>query len=751
MPKISSRGPAFGRKRKAPAKQPTAGIRTSKRLQKEEMRVAALASASSTTNVSELQLCCSYCTRNGLGDISAYVIIESINRDELRHILHNMNNSACNSCELLGGAIRMTDLLPDREGIGSGDLNSFAPFKMTTYKGKLVISDSHKSYDSVLLDTNHGDNPITIPESIDFAAPIAWLEHCKRNHEKGCGQRDVALRHLTPIDVILVDVNRDCLTMSTTASTYFALSYVWGGTEIAKTTMNSQAAFRQPGSLKDGLTLPKTISDAMLLTKKMGVGYLWVDCLCVVQDSPNKHQEIGNMDIVYSQAELTIVAANGMDADSGLPGVRPKTRRETVASKIQGPYFLKRQMPVDKPSIFDQTTYSTRGWTFQELTLSKRVLLVTNNQLVFHCDTTRCSESQSGEESHRNGEVGAGIIDLRNKKSSTRSNISILQSYFAMVTEYCKKRLSYQADIENAFAGLASILQEWCGETPVIHGMLSSLFGHSMMWFFDTHQHLFSAYSLTERGKRRDGFPSWSWTGWIACYSNLNSDSNPELPVQSLIDNVEITIYSERYISSESLSIADKSFMREGAVGTGQQIQVNLEPTQYNSSVGCSSTLAFDGERTEWKNFAVKGTTAHNATFAFARSGKTLECGFLSVAPEAEICHEIYESATDPLSEADCGWSLVRLYHLRMAKEAQFEGLQFTFERIEKNSEGLESGFAERFQERLQATDLLFVLLIRRNGQHWERIGSGVMFQKDWPSTSKRAKVRAYRERIVLV
>lgn len=58
--------------------------------------------------------------------------------------------------------------------------------------------------------------------------------------------------------------------------------------------------------------LPATIRDAMNFTKGVGVRYLWVDSLCLVQDN---HEELSQccrlMATVYREAEFTIVAAAG--------------------------------------------------------------------------------------------------------------------------------------------------------------------------------------------------------------------------------------------------------------------------------------------------------------------------------------------------------------------------------------------------------------------------------------------------------
>jgi hypothetical protein len=73
--------------------------------------------------------------------------------------------------------------------------------------------------------------------------------------------------------------------------------------------------------------VPKTIEDAMFVANKLGIPQLWVDQYCINQHNLAENiATINIMDAIYGNAELTIVAASGFDAHSGLPGIRRTSR-----------------------------------------------------------------------------------------------------------------------------------------------------------------------------------------------------------------------------------------------------------------------------------------------------------------------------------------------------------------------------------------------------------------------------------------
>ncbi|KAF2036394.1 hypothetical protein EK21DRAFT_47841, partial [Setomelanomma holmii] len=106
---------------------------------------------------------------------------------------------------------------------------------------------------------------------------------------------------------------------------YVALSYVWGGAIPFKLrrsditfSPDAERVFQNLSAHLDRRELPQTIKDAMFVVQAIGGKYLWVDCLCIVQDDVEELKgNIHQMHHIFSRAELTIVAAGGDVANAG--------------------------------------------------------------------------------------------------------------------------------------------------------------------------------------------------------------------------------------------------------------------------------------------------------------------------------------------------------------------------------------------------------------------------------------------------
>jgi hypothetical protein len=267
-----------------------------------------------------------------------------------------------------------------------------------------------------------------------------WLEYCKRHHQKLCGD---AKNWPTSLRLI------DCDTLEVVAASenlsYVALSYVWGS-----------------GNVQDE-SFPKTIRDAIAVTKALGYNFLWVDKYCINQNnSKEKHDQISQMDSVYNAADITIIAADGDGADAGLPGVLD-TARVTHPVIEMGEFDLLYHPPHPYQTI-RQSKWFTRGWTLQESVLSRRRLVFTQEQMYFECNAMNCCESLLEDRlvlhSNRNDKANrychsgvlAGLDAFASVGVANRERrFEIVQS---LVEEYTKRNLTFEEDSLNGFAGI---------------------------------------------------------------------------------------------------------------------------------------------------------------------------------------------------------------------------------------------------------------------------------------------------------
>jgi hypothetical protein len=209
-----------------------------------------------------------------------------------------------------------------------------------------------------------------------------WLEYCKSHHKSLCRPTNSQLRGLKLIDcktLAIQDAEDD--------NHYVALSCVWGfniGCHYQVQDSNGRSLLP--------LSLPSVISDAISVTKALGFRYLWIDKFCIDQNKADtKHDQIGQMDAIYQNSELTIFAAAGPDENYGLPGVGVRSRAFQPTTRI-GEVKVVWTMRDPHHSI-RCSRWFTRGWTFQEAVLSRRRLVFTEEQVYIECNAMDCFES----------------------------------------------------------------------------------------------------------------------------------------------------------------------------------------------------------------------------------------------------------------------------------------------------------------------------------------------------------------------
>jgi hypothetical protein len=329
---------------------------------------------------------------------------------------------------------------------------------------------------------------------------------------------------------------------------YVALSYVWGGSKFLRLLKENKNNLSSPGALAREV-VPRTIQDAMRLVKILGERYLWVDALCIIQDDDSdKLIQITQMDIIYSSAILTIVAASGVDAEAGLPGLHVGSRQPAqYVESIRGLRFV-----ANGPELVDvmkQLRWNTRGWTFQEMALSKRVLCFAPQQCYYLCNRGVLSEDTVLEHPESEGYCQAPVPEFQ---LSTRAGL--WQCYREIVERYSTRDFTCENDVNDGVDGLLNSLSTFEDEAFVC-GLPETLLEIALLWL--------PAGPLRVRDKHRDGdqFPSWSWTGWVGpvIYPSY-LPSSKEL-------HTEITDWN-----IESSGATNALFVDPGYITTGAQV-----------------------------------------------------------------------------------------------------------------------------------------------------------------------------------
>jgi hypothetical protein len=169
-------------------------------------------------------------------------------------------------------------------------------------------------------------------------------------------------------------------------SRYITLSHCWGKLPIPTLkSSNFEAMTRDIAIAK----LPKTFQDAITITRRLNIRYLWIDSLCIVQDSVDDWQsESVKMRDVYSNSFLNIAAAAAPDGRTGcfldrnalLAGPCRATVR-TLHGRLCD--LVSQTLWVNGMA---KTPLSQRSWVVQERLLAPRVLYFAQNQLYWECN-----------------------------------------------------------------------------------------------------------------------------------------------------------------------------------------------------------------------------------------------------------------------------------------------------------------------------------------------------------------------------
>jgi len=282
--------------------------------------------------------------------------------------------------------------------------------------------------------------------------------------------------------------------------------------------------------------LPQTINDAFSLTKKLGLHYLWVDAICIVQGNQQEwEEESQKMGHVYSNAKIVLAETRSADVNEGLFKQRRATplskEIEATGSSMRAWRNLNHGIIIScrtKSHYWWETHINTafhlrsRVWGFQERMLATRIVHFTSSELVWECQNSRKCECHVMESSFypRWNNLGSA---LRICLSQPNDEQSMRQMWREIVNSYSVRKLTQIEDKLLALSGIAGLLKEVSGDTYAA-GLWRRPLPFDLLWRCDQPGELHSK-------KMRS--PSWSWISVDGAVKWLVSQNpNEEQPLK---------------------------------------------------------------------------------------------------------------------------------------------------------------------------------------------------------------------------
>ncbi|KAH8896359.1 HET-domain-containing protein, partial [Thozetella sp. PMI_491] len=300
---------------------------------------------------------------------------------------------------------------------------------------------------------------------------------------------------------------------------YVTLSHCWGGHSPMTTTTDTLPARIQGIPLQ---SLPRTFQDAVIIARDLGVQYLWIDSLCILQDSADDwEREAARMSTIYANCYVMIAADASSNCDGGcFPPAEGPPVQASHATPIQG--LSGRRSKVlcevchrlyDCNNDWGPYPLDKRGWTLQERILAPRTLHFGQSEVGWECASRRACECQSvPTQLDTDSRWKAHLLNLpaaSGQDPEPRSGVPDPQKQWIwsnIVEEFTTNRsLTYESDILPALAGLARTMSPAAGDDYMC-GLWRDKLSGFLTWT--------PASSNGKRHKQHYA-PSWSWASVI--------------------------------------------------------------------------------------------------------------------------------------------------------------------------------------------------------------------------------------------
>lgn len=282
---------------------------------------------------------------------------------------------------------------------------------------------------------------------------------------------------------------------------YITLSYRWGTSQALTLTGTNIEELRRGKPIGE---LPLTFRDAVTVARRLSIRYLWIDSLCIVQDSPEDWAtESVMMRHVYANSACNISAAASLDPHGGLFRERKLVDVQPGVLRLNKRWYSISDEPYWERWV-SHTPLHRRGWVFQERLLAPRILHFTEKQIFWECFTEKKCEAypfpRIAYTFHKN--IDPLIMAASSRHPWGSLNDSQFMMWTDLVSEYSQCAVTEPADKLVAFEGVANLFQEFTGD-EYLAGLWRSRLCECLGWG--------ARDDTKNRRPTHYRAPSWSW------------------------------------------------------------------------------------------------------------------------------------------------------------------------------------------------------------------------------------------------
>lgn len=283
-------------------------------------------------------------------------------------------------------------------------------------------------------------------------------------------------------------------------------------------------------SFRNGIpfdALPRTFQDAISIARELDIKYIWIDSLCIIQDSPEDwRHESGLMASVYSNSYLNVAATGSSNSSRAFLSSRNLTHNSVpippisvgevrdevvifVRPSLSGVHMLYStpSKPVNGAGDGNETAEApllSRAWVFQERHLAPRTLHFHPSELVMECCSgLRCECS--------------GLDSFTSNPLRNFDDLSYT-SWFGVVEAFSRLRLTYPSDRLEALTGVAKVFWE-SQRGAYLKGVWGGDAAKGLLWNVTRYNQRSPGFSATRR-QGNEVAPIWSWASMVLAEGN---------------------------------------------------------------------------------------------------------------------------------------------------------------------------------------------------------------------------------------